>query len=99
MRIDLNANVGPTQDAGQAGKASSRAALGAGSVRVEADRTEPSSDQVKVQTLSAAVLQLPEIRQEKVAALADQVQQGNYPVTAQQTAEALLTALTKNRAA
>jgi len=45
------------------------------------------------------VLQLPEIRQEKVAALAEQVQKGGYQVGSQQTAEALLTALTTNRAA
>jgi flagellar biosynthesis anti-sigma factor FlgM len=98
MRIDLNANVGPTADAGQAGKTGSRVGLGAGSVE-EADSAQLSTDQVKVQALSAAVLQLPEIRQEKVAALAAQVQKGNYQVGAQQTAEALLTALTTNRAA
>jgi len=65
----------------------------------EADSAQLSTDQVKVQALSAAVLQLPEIRQEKVAALAAQVQKGNYQVGAQQTAEAFLTALTTNRAA
>jgi|SRR5580698_2063850 flagellar biosynthesis anti-sigma factor FlgM len=99
MRIDLNANVGPTADAGQAGKTGSRVGLGAGSVEAEVDSAQLSTDHVKVQALSAAVLQLPEIRQEKVAALAAQVQTGNYQVGAQQTAEALLTALTTNRAA
>jgi flagellar biosynthesis anti-sigma factor FlgM len=99
MRIDLNANVGQTADAGQAGKTGSRVGLGAGGVEAEADSAQLSTDQVKVQALSAAVLQLPEIRQEKVAALAAQVQKGNYQVGAQQTAEALLTALTTNRAA
>jgi flagellar biosynthesis anti-sigma factor FlgM len=96
MRIDLNANLGQVGDAEAAGKAGSRVATGAG---VEADRAQLSSDAVKVQALSAAVLELPEIRQEKVAALAEQVQQGSYAVTAQQTAEALLTELSGHRAA
>ena len=99
MRIDLNANVGQTLDAGPAGKAVSHAGSNAVRVGLEGDSTELSSDQVKVQTLSAAVLQLPEIRQDKVTALAEQMQNGNYQVGAQQTAEALLTALTANRAA
>jgi flagellar biosynthesis anti-sigma factor FlgM len=99
MRIDLNANVGQTPDAGQAGKAGSRAALGTGSAGLQADSTQLSTDQVKVQALSTAVLQLPEIRHDKVAALAEQVQKGSYQVGSQQTAEALLTALTTNRAA
>lgn len=99
MRIDLNANVGPTLDTGGAGKAGSRAVSGAGSAAVEGDRMQLSTDQVRVQTLSAAVLQLPEIRQEKVAALAEQVQKGSYPVSAEPTAEALLSAVTLRPAA
>lgn len=99
MRIDLNASLGQTPDAGQTGKAGSRAVSGAGNAVPEGDSTQLSTDQVKVQALSAAVLQLPEIRQDKVAALAEQVQKGTYQVGAQQTAEALLTALTTNRAA
>jgi|SRR5271170_4889752 flagellar biosynthesis anti-sigma factor FlgM len=99
MRVDLNANLEPTPDAGPAGKASSRVAPGTGSTVPEADSTQLSTDQVKVQALSAAVLQLPEIRQDKVAGLAEQVQKGVYQVSAQQTAEAMLTALTTGRAA
>jgi flagellar biosynthesis anti-sigma factor FlgM len=96
MRIDLNANVGQTPDAGPTG---SRAVSGAGSTVPEADSAQLSTDQVKVQALSAAVLQLPEVRQEKVTALAEQLQKGSYQVSAQQTAEAVLNALTTNRAA
>jgi flagellar biosynthesis anti-sigma factor FlgM len=99
MRIDLNVNVGQTADAGAAGKANSRAVVGAGNAGPEADRAQLSTDLVKVQELSAAVLQLPEVRQEKVTALGAQIKNGNYAVTAQQTAEALLAALTTNRAA
>ncbi|HUI77603.1 MAG TPA: flagellar biosynthesis anti-sigma factor FlgM [Bryobacteraceae bacterium] len=98
MRIDLNANVGQTPDAGQTGKAGSRVAPGVGNAAAEGDRTQLSTDAGRVQALSAAVLQLPEIRQDKVAALAEQVQKGSYQVGAVQTAEALLTALTTNRA-
>ena len=62
MRIDLNASVGQMPDAGPAGKAGSRAS-GAGSAVPEADSAQLSTDQSRVQALSAAVLQLPEIRQ------------------------------------
>jgi flagellar biosynthesis anti-sigma factor FlgM len=96
MRIDLNANIGQTPDAGPAG---SRGISGVGSTAPEADSAQLSTDQAKLQALSAAVLQLPEVRQEKVTALAEQVQQGSYQVSAQQTAEALMNALTTNRAA
>jgi anti-sigma28 factor (negative regulator of flagellin synthesis) len=99
MRIDLSASVGQTLDAGPAGKADSRAVSGAGSAEVETDSTQLSADHVKIQALSTAVLRLPEIRQGKVEALAEQVRQSNYQVSAQETAEALLTALTTNRAA
>ncbi|MGO9125381.1 MAG: flagellar biosynthesis anti-sigma factor FlgM [Terriglobales bacterium] len=99
MRIDLNANVGQTPDAGPAGKAGSRAVPGTGNAALEADSAQLSTDQVKVHALGAAALQLPEVRQEKVAALAEQVQKGSYQVSPDQTAEALLTTLTTNRAA
>ena len=100
MRIDLNANVGQTPDTGQTGKAGSRVvSSNAANSVAEGDSTQLSADQVKVQTLGAAVLQLPEIRQNKVTSLAVQIQKGAYPVTARQTAEALLAALTTNRAA
>lgn len=99
MRIDLNANVGQMPDAGPAGKAGSRAVSNTGSSLLGADSAQLSTDQVKLQALSAAVLQLPEVRQEKVATLAEQVQKRTYPLSAEQTAEALLTALTANRAA
>ena|ERR1700722_4047303 len=99
MRVDLNASVGQTPDAGAAGKAGSRAVSAGASVEVEADSAQLSMDQARVQALSTAVLQLPEVRQNKVAMLAEQLRHGNYEMPAQQTAEALLTALTANRAA
>ncbi|MGH9500934.1 MAG: flagellar biosynthesis anti-sigma factor FlgM [Terriglobales bacterium] len=99
MRIDLTANVGQAADAGPARKAGSPALGTAGKAAPGADSAQLSTDTVRIEGLSAAVLQLPEVRQEKVAALAEQVQRGNYAVSAEQTAGALLTALTTNRAA
>jgi flagellar biosynthesis anti-sigma factor FlgM len=99
MRIDLNASVGQTPDAGPARKAGSPSLAGAGNAAPEADSAQLSTDTVTVQVLSAAVLQLPEVRQEKVAALAEQVQNGSYAVSPEQTAGALLTALATKRAA
>ncbi|MFZ0284597.1 MAG: flagellar biosynthesis anti-sigma factor FlgM [Terriglobales bacterium] len=99
MRIDLNANVGQAADPWLAGKAGARALPGAVSASPEADSAQLSTDRSQLQTLSAAVLQLPEIRQDKVAALAGQLQKGSYQVSPQQTAEALLSALTAQHAA
>jgi flagellar biosynthesis anti-sigma factor FlgM len=99
MRIDLNTNVEQLPDAGPNGKTGSQPVSGAGSAVPGTDSTQLSTDQVKLQALTAAVLQMPEVRQDKVTALAAQVQKGSYQVTAQQTAEALLSAVTTNRAA
>jgi anti-sigma28 factor (negative regulator of flagellin synthesis) len=52
-----------------------------------------------VQALAAQVNELPEIRQEKVAALGRAVQSGNYQVTPEQTADALLSELRTRPAA
>ena len=52
-----------------------------------------SSEHSRVQALAAAVAQLPEIRQSKVAALAEKIHSGTYDVTPQQTAAALFSAM------
>lgn len=98
MRIETNVGVGQTPDAGP-GVKTSPSAVARGNAVPSADRAQLSTDQATIQALSAAVLQLPEIRQEKVTALAEQVQKGSYAVPAKQTGEALLTALTTSRAA
>jgi len=97
MRINLNSinlnsstKAQETAEAGQ-GAPSARAASGAaGGAAASTDKTVLSPDQARVQSLAAEVNQLPDIRQEKVAALGRAIQQGTYDVTPEQTAEALL---------
>jgi negative regulator of flagellin synthesis FlgM len=92
MRINLSSLV-KTQETADAAQTApgSRAASGAtGSATATTDKAVLSPDQARVQSLAAEVNQLPDIRQEKVAALGRAVQQGNYNVSPEQTAEALI---------
>jgi anti-sigma28 factor (negative regulator of flagellin synthesis) len=99
MRIDLNPAMPQAVDSGPSAKPafnSSSGTAGRGSI---ADVADLSTDYVRVQALATAVSQLPEIRQDKVAALAEKVRSGNYAVTSEQTAEALLSDMTGRAAA
>jgi len=95
MRVDSNGSVGQTVETGVSGQPRVRTVGEAGTAAAEADKAELSNDPARVETLSQTVLQLPEVRQEKVQALAAQVQNGSYQVAPQQTAEALLSELTR----
>lgn len=90
MRIDLNTSVGPTSDPGELSKSGLRSSLGLASSEVPADVAKLSPDYARVQVLTAAVSQLPEIRQDKVAALSQMIRSGNYAVSSEQTADALV---------
>jgi flagellar biosynthesis anti-sigma factor FlgM len=92
MRINLSP-LTKTQETAEAGQTGSgpRATSGAGGGGAAAgDKAVLSSDQARVQSLAAEVNQLPDIRQEKVAALGLAIQQGSYDVTPEQTAVALI---------
>ncbi len=88
MRIDLDSVARQTTDSGELTQ----------SRTTKADRNHaPISDIASLscrsealQTLNATASALPEIRQEKVAALAEMVRNGTYRVTAEQTAGALI---------
>jgi len=89
MRIDSNPNVRAATE--QAASTSSRPAGNCSGAGVLAsDRAELSPDQARVQSLSAQVNALPEIRKEKVSALQNSIKQGNYDVSAEQTADAMI---------
>jgi flagellar biosynthesis anti-sigma factor FlgM len=84
MRIDLNPGNGvPETQAGQAGKAHPNLPAAAG----EPGFAENNSS---VGKLAAAALNVPDVRQAKVAALRAQLAAGNYKVSSQQVAGALL---------
>ena len=88
MRIDNNTRIPDATGAGQA-KPSSSAVAGSGSA-LASDTAKLSTGQSAVQALAANVNDVPEIRQERVAALAKALREGSYQVTPEQTAEALI---------
>lgn len=95
MRIDLNANLLGAPEATRPNKSSSRTNAASASRDVRGnDVAERSPDQVRLRSLESRVLSLPEIRQEKVEALGRAVGDGSYEVTPEQTAEAMVSAMT-----
>ncbi len=91
MRIDPNGRAQQAQDAGEANSPSARPTAATPSQSASlTDTAQLSADQVRVQALSAQVNALPEIRQEKVAALGRAIRDGTYQVSPEQTAEAML---------
>ncbi len=90
MRIGLDTGIAALPDAQQPSKSGSAAAA-SGNSDPSAGNAKFSWDESRVRSLSTAVAELPEIRQERVAALAESVRNGTYAVTAGQTAEALIT--------
>jgi flagellar biosynthesis anti-sigma factor FlgM len=99
MRIDLNPRSPEAQEAGTAGQSGGRRAAGAQGKTPGGDTAQLSSDQGRVQSLAAQINNLPEIRQEKVDALRRVIREGNYDVTAEQTANAMLSEIEARPAA
>ena len=95
MRVDLNAIIPEAPDPSLSTKTSTQPASGSASstAHIGVDTAKLSPDQARVQQLASQVNQLPEIRQDKVAALQRAVQSGSYAVTPAQTAGALLSAM------
>jgi len=87
MRIDLNSislnNVEREEKPKKAGNKSANAPS------VE-DKTSLSSDALSTSSLEAQVMATPEVRHDKVEALRQQVQSGQYKVDADQIAKAIL---------
>ena len=88
MRIDNNATIPDAPQTGQA-KSNSSAVSSSGSGPAS-DTAKLSTGQSAVQALAAKVNEVPEVRQERVAALASAIRNGSYQVTPEQTAEALI---------
>jgi len=91
MRINPNPKAPVTGELGEATPSGARAAAGTShSAALAADTAKLSADSSRVQSLTALVAGLPEIRQEKVAALGLAIQRGSYNVSPEQTAAALV---------
>jgi len=99
MRIDLNPNIGQTADPGESSKPGLRSSTGPAPSESATDVSKLSPDYVSAQAFTEAVNQLPEIRQDKVAGLAQLIRSGNYAVTPEQTAAALLSHMAGRAAA
>jgi flagellar biosynthesis anti-sigma factor FlgM len=104
MRIDLNSIHGDAPDPGTV-KAGSIASVAPASSGLAANAQDSVSldhsslDQGRAQALATQVLQLPEVRTEKVAALQLAIRSGTYRVTAQSTANAILSEIEARPAA
>jgi flagellar biosynthesis anti-sigma factor FlgM len=100
MRIDLNASSPEALDPRQSTKPGSQPASGSSSTtaQVGVDTAKFSPDQARAQQLASQVNQMPEMRQDKVAALQRAVQAGTYQVTPAQTAGALFSAMQRSPA-
>ncbi len=97
MRIDLGTSLQQTLD--PAGSANStRTSSQSKATDLAAAVTKLSPEYEKVQSLAASVSQVPEMRQERVAALSESIRTGNYEVSSKQTAEALLSYMSSTAA-
>ncbi len=99
MRIDPNARLQQAQDSGEVASGSRGAAAAAAGGELGGDTAQLSLDQARVQSLAAQVNALPEVRQEKVAALGQAVRDGSYQISPEQTAEAVISEMLARSAA
>jgi flagellar biosynthesis anti-sigma factor FlgM len=101
MRIDSNQGGQPVPESARPG-ASAQAAVSSSSTAgsaVNVDQAQLSGAHTLVQALAAEASQLPEVRQEKVSALRQAVQNGNYHPSPENVAGALFSHLLTARAA
>jgi len=87
MRIDLNPGI-QASDSGTVSKSDPRSGPVASHPNTDAATVSP--EYMRAQALTAALSRLPDVRQDKVAALAERIRNGNYAVNPEQTAEALI---------
>ena len=87
MRIDLSSELMTSErmPSAKAGPRPSEPTAASNS-----DAAKLSWEELSAAALTATVRQFPEVRQEKVAALAEQLRSGRYEVSAEKTAEAML---------
>lgn len=90
MRIHSEMNIPQAADPGAGAKPGPSAVSGTGEGGLAPDTSRLTSNGATVTVLAAAVSQFPEVRQAKVAALAQQVRSGSYSPSPEQSAEALM---------
>ena len=99
MRNDPTTSVAPAENSvccsapGTNARASAPVAAKASAEERSSDPSEFLSAQSRAAVLASRVNQLPDVREEKVAAIANAVKRGTYQVSAAQTADAILSEL------
>jgi flagellar biosynthesis anti-sigma factor FlgM len=88
MRIDSTNNNRIAADAAAANQ--TKQAAGNASKIAGDDKAELSTDGARVNSLTAQLNQLPEVRSEKITELQKAIRQGTYDVTPEQTADAII---------
>lgn len=88
MRIDSNINNRIAADAAAANQSKPVAASSGNGTGT--DKAELSADQARVNSLTAQLSNLPEVRSDKITDLQKAIRQGTYAVTPEQTADALI---------
>lgn len=99
MRINPNTGIGQANDPQLAASGAKNAPAASSSGTRSNDTAQLSTDQVRVQALAAQANAVPEIRQEKVAALGRALRDGSYQVSPEHTADALISELLSRSAA
>jgi flagellar biosynthesis anti-sigma factor FlgM len=99
MRINLDQGLQPAAETDRSSTSNTQAAAPSGGYGVGDDQAELSGTQVQVGALAAQAMQLPEVRTERVQALRQAVQEGNYSPSAESVAGALLTEMVAGPAA
>jgi len=87
MRIDLNSISLNNIEREEKPKKAAGKQSGAGNIE---DKATLSSEALDISTLEAQVMATPEVRQDKVEALRQQVQNGQYKVDADAVAKSIL---------
>jgi flagellar biosynthesis anti-sigma factor FlgM len=91
MRIDLYGRTPETADADRPNKSGSRTSrAGSGEHAAGQDEADISFDHSRLSKLEAQANQVPEIRAERVQALARSLRDGTYQAKPDETAEAML---------
>jgi flagellar biosynthesis anti-sigma factor FlgM len=89
MKVEANNSVATLLSVNGNGKKVSSASS-AGTVGSTEDRTTFHTDTQSVQALTSQAMQYPEVRQEKVDALAQAVSRGQYQADAAQTVDGII---------
>jgi len=91
MRVQLNYGPESVPENNRSGAQNTLSGSLSGTNGVEEDQAQLSGAHLQVQALAAQAVQLPEVREERVQALRQAVQSGQYHASPEQVAGAIFT--------